>query len=443
MTGDVPFDARHRHGDDGGVIEPTRPAGLEPDAAEQRFPSSAFKRFWLAESVSSFGTYVTLLALSTLVVVTLEGDAQDVGWLSSARWLPYLVLGLVVGALVDRRRRRPIMITTDLARAALLGVIPAAWAAGVLTMPVLLAVVVCYGTASLINDAASMSFLPRLVPRQHLQRAHARIDGADAVAQTAGPALAGLLVKLLGAPVAVLVDATSYLFSAVVVFTIRVDEPPPSRVQMPNVWHEIREGVRWVYRGSGLATLAVATHVWFVANAVLGAVLAPYALVTLGMTPFQLGLSTACAGVGGVVGALTSGAGGRLLGTGGAVIAAHTVTTAGVVLMIFAVGGSSPWTAVAVLGAGQASHGFGIGFSNSHEMSYRQALTPDALQARTNTTMRSFNRAVIVVGAPLGGLLAVQTSNRSALVAAAVVFGIAVVMLLASPFRKVRSADAV
>ena len=100
--------------------------------------------------------------------------------------------------------------------------------------------------------------------------------------------------------------------------------------------------------------------------------------------------------------------------------------------------GTSGWAAAAVLGLGQACHGFGIGFSNSHEMSYRQALTPDALQARTNTTMRSFNRAVIVVVAPLGGLLAVQAGNRAALVTAAVVFGLAVVMLLVSPFRSAR-----
>ena len=405
----------------------------------REFPSGDFTRFWWAETVSSVGTYVTLVALPTLVVLTLDGTAQDVGWLSSARWLPYLLLGLVAGALVDRRRRRPVMVASDLARAVLLVSIPVAWAAGVLSMPLLLAVVTCYGAASLVNDAASMSFLPRLVPRDHLQRAHARIDGADAAAQTAGPALAGLLIKLVGAPLAVLVDAVTYLFSALAVLTIRGPEPAAVPTDVPNVWREIREGVRWVYRGSGLAVLAGATHVWFAANAILGAVLAPYALITLGLTPLQFGLSVALAGVGGVVGATTSTAGGHRLGTGGAIITAHVVTTVGVVLMALAGMGTSSWAAAAVLGLGQACHGFGIGFSNSHEMSYRQALTPDALQARTNTTMRSFNRAVVVVIAPLGGLLAVQAGNRTALVAAAVIFAVAVVILAASPFRGVRA----
>lgn len=133
-----------------------------------------FSRFWWAEAVSGFGSGITLLALQTLVVVTLQGTAVEVGWLNSARWLPYLVLGLVVGALVDRAPRRPLMIATDLTRAVLLTLIPLAWSLDLLTVWLLLVLVVLFGTASLINDAASMSLLPRLVPRGQLQRAHAR-----------------------------------------------------------------------------------------------------------------------------------------------------------------------------------------------------------------------------------------------------------------------------
>lgn len=402
------------------------------------FPPRGFTRFWWGEAVSSFGTYVTLLALQTLVILTLGGTAQDVGWLNSARWLPYLALGLMVGALVDRHRRRPVMVATDLARAALLVSIPVAWAAGILSMPLLLVIVTCYGTASLVNDAASMSFLPRLVPREHLQRAHSRIDGADAVAQTTGPALAGLLVKLIGAPLAVLVDAASYLVSALAVATLPVRECPAGATRIPNLRREIRDGIRWVYRDSGLATLAIATHIWFAANAVLGAVVAPFALLTVGLSPFQLGIVTALGGLGGVISASTTTAGGRRLGTGGAVITAHLVTTVGVGLTALAGVGTSGWAAAAILGMGLACHGFGIGFSNSHEMSYRQALTPDELQARANTTMRSFNRAVIVIVAPVGGLLADHVGTRPALVTAAAVFAASTLLLATSPFRRAR-----
>jgi hypothetical protein len=185
--------------------------------------------------------------------------------------------------------------------------------------------------------------------------------------------------------------------------------------------------------------LAGTTHVWFAANAIIGAVLAPFALITLGLSPLQFGLAAALAGAGGFVGATTTSAGGRRLGTGGAIITAHVVTTVGAAVMALAGLGTSGWGAAAVLGLGLACHGFGIGFSNSHEMSYRQALTPDGLQARTNTTMRSFNRAVIVVVAPLGGLLAVQAGNRTAFAVAVVIFAVAAALLAASPFRHVRT----
>jgi len=126
------------------------------------------------------------------VVLTLHGSAADVGWLNAARWLPYLVFGLVVGAIVDGRRRLPLMVGTDLLQAALLLTIPLMWWLGLLTLPALMLIVIAYGTASVVNVAAAMSLLPRLVEAQHLQPAHARIDGADAVASTAAPHSAGL-----------------------------------------------------------------------------------------------------------------------------------------------------------------------------------------------------------------------------------------------------------
>jgi MFS family permease len=406
--------------------------------AAPAFPSPGFTRFWVGDAVSAFGSYVTLLALQTLVVLTLHGTAQEVGWLNSVRWLPYLLLGLVVGALVDRRRRRPMMVTTDLTQAILLMSIPLAWATGVLTLPLLLVIVFCYGTASLINGAASMSVIPRLVPAGHLQRAHSRIDGANAVAQTSGPALAGLLVKLVGAPIAVLVDAATYLFSAAMIATIRLHEPPHLPARVPNLRREIGEGLGWIYRTSGLARLAVATHIWFAANAIVGTVLAPFVLITLGLSPLEFGIITALGGVGGFLGAATTSAGGRRLGTGGAIITAHVASTAGAGAIVVAGLGTHDWAAMAVAGAGVALHGFGIGFGNSHEMSYRQVLTPDGLQARTNTTMRSFNRAVIVAVAPLAGLLATHVGARPTLIVAAAIFGATAAMLAASPFRSVR-----
>ncbi len=399
-----------------------------------------FARYWRADAVSGMGTYVTLFALQALVLLTLDGSASDVGWLNAARWLPYLVVGLLVGALVDGRRRLPLMVGTDLLQAGLLLSIPLLWWLDVLSLPALLVVVVAYGTAAVVNMAATMSFLPRLVEGEDLQRAHARIDGADAVSSTAGPALGGVLVSLFGAPLTVLVDSATYLFSALTLRRIRVEEPPArTGVTVRGLLRDIADGVRWAYGPSGLRTLAVATHGWFVGNATVGVVLAPYALRTLDLSVARFGLVGAAGGVGALLGAAVTTAVGRRLGTGRTIIGCHLVTTTGVAVMFLAAQAGSPGATFAVLATGQALYGLAMGMSNSHEMSYRQLATPDALQARTNTTLRSANRAVIVLVAPVAGLLADALGVRTVLAGAVAVFALVAVGLAATPFRSVRA----
>lgn len=202
-------------------------------SAERLGDCPGFMTFWTAATVSGFGTYVTTLAIQVLVVVTLHEAAAGVGLVSAARWLPYLLFGLVAGVLVDRSRRLPLLVMTDIARGLLLIGVPVLALSHRLTLVVLMAFMVVFGAMSLINDAASQSFVPRLVPVRLLTPAHARLDQSNAVAQTSGPALAGGLVSLLTAPWAVLVDAASYLISGVLLLRVSVVEPAARRVSLP------------------------------------------------------------------------------------------------------------------------------------------------------------------------------------------------------------------
>ena len=390
--------------------------------------------------MSGLGTYVTLFALQALVILTLDGSASDVGWLNASRWLPYLVFGLVVGAIVDGRRRLPLMVGTDLVQAAVLLSIPVLWWLDALSLPALMVIVFVYGTASMVNMAATMSLLPRLVEPRELQPAHARVDGADAVSSTVGPALGGVLVGAIGAPLAVLLDSLTYLYSAITLRRIELDEPPArTGVTVRGLVNEIVEGMRWAYGGSGLRTLAVATHGWFVGNAIVGVVLAPYAFLTLDLTAFQFGITGAVGGVGAVVGASVTTWVGRRLGIGRTIIICHSVTTSAVAAMFLAGQTTSSAGAIALLMAGQGLYGLAMGMSNSHEMSYRQLVTPDELQARTNTTLRSLNRAVVVVVAPIAGVAADAWGIQNMLVVAAVTFALDAGGLAATSFRDVRA----
>ncbi len=402
------------------------------------FCHPGFTRFWAAETVSEFGTYITTLALQILVVLTLSGTAADVGMLNAARWLPYLLLGLVVGALVDRRRRQPLLVITDLGRAAMLASIPLLWLTGGLSLTYLMVVMAGFGLLSLVNDAASQSFLPRLVARDVLLPANARLNQSAAVAQTSGPVVAGALVTALGAPFAVLVDAATYLVSGLLIATIQATERVTQTPRAPgSLRREIGEGLAWVYRHRTLAPMALATHGWFLFNSVLITVYVPFALLGLGLTAFQLGLTLAAAGVGGLLGALAAARLGLRWGAGRTVIACRVLMPLGWVLIALTPS-TGLWYVVALLAVGQFGYGLSMGAENANEMGYRQAITPDALQARVNITIRSVNRAMIVIGAPTGGLLADQIGYRPTFWIAIVGLLLVVTALAASPFRQAR-----
>jgi len=397
-----------------------------------------FVPFWAASTVSGFGSYVTTLAIQVLIVVTLHGGSTEVGLVSSARWLPYLLLGLVAGVLVDRSRRRPVLITTDFARALLLLAVPLLAVTDRLGIATLMVLMAAFGLLSLLNDAAFQSFVPRLVPAGLITPAHARLDQSDAVAQTSGPALAGALVSLLSAPWAVLVDAVSYVVSGVLLLRVRVVEPPPAPRSAPGIRAEAAEGLRWVYHHEMLRPLAIGTHAWFLCSSVAGAVLVPFALQTLGLSAFGLGLALAVAGVGGLLGSLVSTRLGARWGAGRVVIASRALTAVAFALQALS---GNHWVGWVVFGGGQLLLGLSMGAENANEMGYRQAVTPDRLQGRMNATMRSINRAMVVIGAPIGGVLGDAVGFRPVLYAAAAGFLVVAAGLGSSRFRAARLDD--
>lgn len=407
-----------------------------------------FWRFWTASTISNFGTSITTLAIQVLVVVTLDGSTTEVGLVNAARWVPYLVLGLLAGVLVDRLRRRPVLVATDLGRAAFLGAIPLLAVTDSLTIPVLVAVMVAFGLLSLLNDAAHQSFLPRLVPRTLLPVANARLEQSGSVAQSSGPAVAGGLVAWLGAPFAVLVDALSYLVSGLLTATIRVEEPKPALngVGRPSIVGDVREGLTWVYGHRTLMPLALSTHGWFLFSSMLGTIYVVFVLRGLGFGTVTLGLTLALAGVGGLLGASVSTRLGRHAGIARTVVGSRLLEAIGFGLIALAPAagdGTAGWPGWVLTGAGQLLFGLGLGAEGPIEMSYRQSVTPDRLQGRMNSTMRSLNRAAVVVGAPLGGLLADTLGYRPALCIGVIGLAIAAVALWLSPFRESRHDDPV
>lgn len=373
--------------------------------------SRGFPQLWTASTVSDFGTYITAMALPVLLVRTLNASATEIGLVNAARWVPYLAFGLLAGVFVDRRRRLPLLIASDLVSGVVLGVIPLLAAIGRLSVPVVIVLMVPFGLMSLVNDAAGMSFLPRLVAPAALSRANIRLQQSGSAAQTSGPLVGGALVALLGAPVTMLVDAVSYLFSGLLMATIRGVEEEPAPVRR-HVLTELREGMAWVYRHPMLAPMALTGHGWFLFNSMVMTVFAPFALRIAGLNPFGLGVAYACSGIGGVLGSSLSGRAARIFGAGWAVVLAQALFPVAFVLVVLSPRGGP---AVVMIAAGMSLFGLAVGLGSPIEQTYRQSVTPDRLQGRMVATMRSFNWGMFTIGGPVGGVLADRIGYRQTL----------------------------
>ncbi|MHA7294096.1 MFS transporter [Arthrobacter sp. HLT1-21] len=423
----------------------------------------AFVRFWAASTVSDFGAYITTVALSVLVLVSLNGSAFDLGLVNAARWAPYLLFGLLAGIWVDRFRRRAVLITGDFGRGLVLATLCVLGVLGFLNVPVVMILMFAFGTLALMSDAAHQSFLPQLVPRPQLTRANARLQQSDTVAQTMGSAVAGGLVAVMTAPLALLVGAVTHFLSGVVLLSLKhaATTMPPVRTD-GSLRRKMGEGLRWIYRHPRLRPLAWSSHAWFIGSAMMGAVLPALVLNDLRLGALGLGLVLSGAGIGSVVGTLISIRTGERWGTGKTIIAARLVqpvalaliALAPVVAAVMANGAlddrvyGSPtewpaalWAAFAIAAGGQFLFWLSMGIEGPLEMGYWQAVTPDGLMARMSATRRSINRGMIVLGAPLGGAIATYTNASSALWVAAGIMVLSALVLLFSRFRDANVED--
>jgi MFS family permease len=222
-----------------------------------------FLKLWAAQAISQVGTQVTLLALPLAAILVLDATATEVALLGAVEVLPFLLFTLPAGVWVDRLPRRPILVVTDLARAVALASIPLAYALDALTLPHLYAVAFVVGVLSVFFDVSYLSYLPSLVDRAQLGSANSKLEATRSAAQVVGPGTAGALVGAITAPVAILVDAVSYLLSAFLAWRIRrADRREAQAASRGKLWPELREGLAYVLGHRYLRPLTFATGGW-------------------------------------------------------------------------------------------------------------------------------------------------------------------------------------
>jgi MFS family permease len=364
--------------------------------------SKDFRRVWAAQAGSALGSRVTRTALPILAILTIKASPTQVAILGALSVAPGVIVALFAGGIVDRSKKRPLLIASDLVRAALIFSVPAAAFAGVLGMAQLYLVAALVGAATTVFEIADRSFLPLLVEPASLPLANARLEATEAVAEAAGPGIGGLLIQWLTAPVALLLDGASYLWSALLLARVGTTETPPAAMDepKPSVLNDIATGFAASAGHPVVGATLFAQGVCYLFGGFFLALYMVMTLQTLGLSPATVGLIISAGGVGSFGGALLSPWLGRRLGAGPAMLIGLAVGQVGNLLPALAL--AHPATAVPLLVGQQL---IGDAFMTAfmiQSVSLRQRILPASVLGRANAAFH----VIIGVALPLGALAA-------------------------------------
>jgi MFS family permease len=372
---------------------------------------ATYRRLWSSILIASLGGQVTMLALPLTAALLLHATPTQMGLLTALEIAPFVLFSLPSGVWLDRVRKLPVYITGELSIGLAVASVPLAWWLGVLSMGWLYVVGFVLGTVNTTAGSAAQIVLTQVVPRERLVEAHAKNALANSSAEVVGPGLAGVLIKLIGAPFALLLDAAMLITSALILRGIRVNEvrtPHPD----PDFWRDLKEGVRFVRSQRLLIALATAVGCWQMCHNAALVVQILYATRTLGLGENAIGLSYVCLGVGTVSASIVGHRLSQRLGPGPTLVLGFGVCGVGWVLP--AIAPANAW-GIAAFAAMLALFGVGAVLVFINFLALRQAVTPEPLLGRMTSTMRWLILIPAGPGALLGGWLGEHVGLRSAL----------------------------
>src|SRR6266545_718552 len=412
------------------MVTVTRRARLVPALLRER---QGFRRFWIGQTISLFGDQFTLLALPLVAVLALDASPAQMGYLDAAALLPNLLFSLHAGAWIDRRgHRRQVMIAADLGRAGLIATIPLAATVGLLSFGQLYGVAFLTGTLSMLFMVSYTTLFVSLVPAERYVEASSLLNGSRALSFVGGKSLAGLLVKVASAPVALLADAASFVVSALCLGRIHPVEPPTEA----RARGLIGGGLRYLWRSAILLPQLAATTTINFFNYMFHALFILYATRSLEVPPATLGAVLGAGAVGGVVGSMVTGRLSRRIGIGPAFVLGCLLFPAPLVLIPLA--GGSRSLVLALLFLAQLGCGLGVMILDITGGSIMAAILPDQVRARVTGAFLLVNYGVRPLGALAGGLLGQAIGLRPTLWIATVGAVAGVLWLLPSPVPKLR-----
>ncbi|MBL8127334.1 MAG: MFS transporter [Chloroflexia bacterium] len=362
-----------------------------------------FAHLWAASAISQVGSQFTLLVFPLLAATTLDASPVAVGALGAVGALPHLLFGFIAGAWVDRLRRRPILIAADIARCLLLLAVVFGTYRGALSVVFLVGVAFLLETCTVFFDLAYVAYVPSLMPHERLVGANSRLEASASASQIVGPAFGGAAIRFLGAPIALLFDAVSYLASAILLTRIRTTEEAPQRAEESHIVTEIREGLDFLWSNRVLRALALANGMVNLGGYIFLAVYILYMVRNLHLDPGAIGLVLATGGGGALAGAVAAAPASRRWGTAPVLIGS---------LVMFGVSGLTvplavffPAIALPMIVASEVLQWFAILVFSVNAVTVRQSISPPHLLGRVNGSMRVLTFGMRTAASLLGGLL--------------------------------------
>jgi predicted MFS family arabinose efflux permease len=421
-------------------IDSSRAPGLR-SASSSLYRHADFMKLWTGETISLFGTRIGSVAMSFAAVITMRATPFQMGLLSAAGFLPSVVFSLVTGAWVDRLRRRPLMILADLSRTAVLATVPLAAVYGLLTMRHLYLVVLLAALLDLLFDISYRSYLPTLVAREQLLDANGKLTASSSLAEVAGFSICGWLVQWITAPFAILIDAFSFLASAIAIAIIRTPEPIPSRHRGErDLVGEIAAGGRTIWSDGRLRALGVVALVGGFFPSLWNTLYMLLVVDALGFKPAALGMIFAVGGVSALLGALAAQRASDWLGTGGAMVLGLAVGGFAMVLPPLARGAGA--SSVALLVAHQLIGDGALTIYLINTVTLVQTVTPHGILGRVNASLRFLNHSSTLIGLLVGGVAGQLVGLRPTMLVGAAGVWLAAALLAASPIRRCRPVGA-
>ncbi|MEX2462550.1 MAG: MFS transporter [Paenibacillaceae bacterium] len=396
---------------------------------------SNFLKLWFGQTISMLGSQVTYIALPLTAVLILNATPVQMGAFQAVSTAPFFILGLFAGAWIDRVDRLPLLVYTNIASVIILSFVPILAWFNLLSIWLLYIVAFLSAASTMTFQLAYQSFLPSIIKKENLPEGNSKLEGSRTVTQVLGPSMAGVLIQLITAPIAILVDIISFIISACFFSNIKVTESKP-QIAKQNIWLQIFEGLKVIISNPFLRSISFSTAILNFSRSAFEAVYLLFVVKTLSLNPAQIGMVYGFGSMGSLLGAVIANRIAKRFGIGASIVGSCVLIGIGFSLVSFA--SDSLFLSIPLLILAQAFTGMGNTVYFINQVSLRQAITPNNLLGRVNASQIFISRSAMPLGGVLGGIIGSCFGLRFSIAITSIFSFLAVLLLISSPVRRVR-----